>query len=321
MVSNSQKIRVILFLIFSGIVLAAFLFAILGPTLLKEYDYYYIEYQDQSVGGLEVGAVVKYHGVKIGRVEDVYIHPENVTKVMVKLAVKENTPIKRDALAVVENLGITGLKYINITGGSMLVENLASGSKIASGISTVENISGKADVILQKVEIVLNNLLTITNPNIEKNILNNTNFLISQANHFFSQNQESIKKFVQHLPSLTIHLDTSLIKLDKLLLASNQIVENKEIFRMLDNMQKGSSIFLKKMEEVDNTQLVADLSSLIRNSNNAIGHFDQTLLYSRDNLLKALENLETTLDHLAEFTKVISEKPSLLIRGRSEDVR
>jgi phospholipid/cholesterol/gamma-HCH transport system substrate-binding protein len=71
-----------------------------------------------SVSGLTESAPVRYKGVLIGRVVNIRLDPENVERIRVRIEVDAATPIKQDAVAELEAQGITGLAFVQITGGS-----------------------------------------------------------------------------------------------------------------------------------------------------------------------------------------------------------
>src|SRR6056297_2092454 len=162
--NRSQKIRLGVFLFVS----LALLLAVIGYFTAREFfekeDVYYVSYEGVSVSGLEVGSPVKYMGIKVGTIKDINIDPENVNKVIVELALKPDTPIKEDATAEITSMGITGLKAIEISGGTNEAESLEPGSYIQAGSSMTQEITGKAEIIAQKAEKVLNNLQLFTQP-------------------------------------------------------------------------------------------------------------------------------------------------------------
>ncbi len=78
----------------------------------------YLVYMQESVSGLSRDNVVKYHGVDVGRVRDIGLDPERAQEVRLLLEIDRGTPIRQDTVATLESQGLTGLAYINLTGGS-----------------------------------------------------------------------------------------------------------------------------------------------------------------------------------------------------------
>jgi phospholipid/cholesterol/gamma-HCH transport system substrate-binding protein len=70
------------------------------------------------VTGLGVGAIVRLNGIDVGRVDDIAFDPDNSLQVQVGLKIKEGTPIKTDSVVSMESQGLTGVSYVEISGGS-----------------------------------------------------------------------------------------------------------------------------------------------------------------------------------------------------------
>lgn len=83
----------------------------------EEYARYNIFFKG-SVTGLKTGNAVRYRGVTVGVVTDMGINPDNVEQVRVTIEVPRDTPVKKDAVASLEFQGITGVAYVQITGGT-----------------------------------------------------------------------------------------------------------------------------------------------------------------------------------------------------------
>jgi len=98
-----------------GVIIFAFW---LGKNLGKqEYDYYHV-YMSESVAGLSPDASVKYQGVAVGTVDHIELNPQNPEQVIILLKIKQFTPVKKDTTATLKSFGLTGLTYIELTGGS-----------------------------------------------------------------------------------------------------------------------------------------------------------------------------------------------------------
>ena len=83
----------------------------------RSYDEYLV-YMQESVSGLSRDSVVKYHGVDVGRVHEMDLAEERPGEVRLLLQVKEGTAVREDTVAVLETQGLTGLAFVNLTGGS-----------------------------------------------------------------------------------------------------------------------------------------------------------------------------------------------------------
>ena len=83
----------------------------------KKFDEYTI-YFKESVSGLNIGSSIKYKGFEVGNVNEIKLNPNNSEEIQIDIVIKRGTPIKEDNYAVLGNVGITGLKYIELKGGS-----------------------------------------------------------------------------------------------------------------------------------------------------------------------------------------------------------
>lgn len=98
-----------------GLVLAAmWITGTRTDDALALYDIYF----EGSVAGLKPGNAVQYRGIPVGGVIDMRIDPENVERVLVVIEVAADTPIREDTEATLALQGITGLSYIQLTGGT-----------------------------------------------------------------------------------------------------------------------------------------------------------------------------------------------------------
>lgn len=78
----------------------------------------YVSVMDESVAGLNLNAPVKFSGVDVGQVEAIRLDPANPTRVELRFAIERGTPIKTDTLAVLRTQGLTGIAYVELSGGA-----------------------------------------------------------------------------------------------------------------------------------------------------------------------------------------------------------
>src|ERR1700730_9044265 len=83
----------------------------------REFAFYDI-YFSNSVAGLAPGSAVNYNGIRIGRVTELRIDPQNLQRVRATIELDQTAPIKQDATASLTTQGLTGATYIEISGGS-----------------------------------------------------------------------------------------------------------------------------------------------------------------------------------------------------------
>lgn len=96
-----------------------------GYSKEESFKYYEIHTQE-SVAGLGVKAPVRLLGVEVGSVEEIGIYNQDELGVNIRIKVKNNTPIKEDTFATLQLQGITGLKFVQLQGGSKNSKDLVS---------------------------------------------------------------------------------------------------------------------------------------------------------------------------------------------------
>jgi phospholipid/cholesterol/gamma-HCH transport system substrate-binding protein len=107
-----------LFVIGLGAVLiAAILWLAAGGEVHRKVDLYQA-LSNESVAGLNLNAPVKYRGVDVGKVRDIRLVPDNPQQVQLVFAIDDGTPIKTDTVATLRTQGLTGIAYIELSGGS-----------------------------------------------------------------------------------------------------------------------------------------------------------------------------------------------------------
>ncbi|MEE4297081.1 MAG: MlaD family protein [Wenzhouxiangella sp.] len=72
----------------------------------------------QAVTGLAVGSVVQYNGINMGNVRDLYLDPEDPSRVIAVVRVDAQAPVREDTSARLTVNGLTGVSFIQLRGGS-----------------------------------------------------------------------------------------------------------------------------------------------------------------------------------------------------------
>ena len=130
----------------------------------QEFKVYKLEMKD-SISGLSKDSVVKLRGVNIGRVSKIEISDENIQVTNVFLKIKSNVKIKEDMKAYTQIMGITGLLFIEIDGGTNEAKTIEATDDyiptIKTGFSWVDktrkdfgNISAKAVALITNLNDV-----------------------------------------------------------------------------------------------------------------------------------------------------------------------
>ncbi len=349
MISRSEKIRLGVFLLVSSSVLGITVVVLAGMSLLKSVESYNVNFAE-SVSGLEVGAQVKYNGVRVGQVSDIRIPSDDPTNVEVVLELRKGTPIKTDTKAVLTGMGITGLKFVELTGGSSEAEHLQPGDPIQAGHSLMGTLGGKAESITTKTDIALskiNAVLSETNISNVEAIISNVKGMSEKLDKLISDNEYKIATIVDDLGLTAMELregsaaaNRSMARVDRLLQETSPDVEEivanlnetsrrfkktaNDLAKIDDIMEKISATitdFEQKMARVDVEGISNGIKSTVDEANATLSTIRHVVENSRDNIHRSTYSLRRTLRNLEEFSALIREQPSLLLSNKKQKDR
>ncbi|MCT7625645.1 MlaD family protein [Aliarcobacter butzleri] len=253
----------------------------------KKYDDYSIFFSE-SVSGLNIGSSIKFMGFEVGTVKDIKINPFNSEEILIDIQIQKGTPIKEDNFAILGNLGITGLKYIELKGGSnnskLLGENQYGMKVIKSKTSALTTFVDSTEDITKEITILLGQM---------KKVLNDEN--ISNFSSLLSKSEKSMENIEQF---------------------SAYLVKNeKKIDELINSMKSfantGHSSFASVKTSADSFK---ELTTKIKEEFDK-GTFDLKGMSSEsfENLNSLLKNLENNLNLTQDLINNINESPSDLL--------
>ncbi|MBA8884612.1 MlaD family protein [Dokdonella fugitiva] len=79
-----------------------------------DYDIVFTE----AVSGLSVGGLVQYNGIKVGEVRELHLAADDPRKVVARVRLDAAAPVKEDTRAKLALQGVTGLSFIQLSGGA-----------------------------------------------------------------------------------------------------------------------------------------------------------------------------------------------------------
>jgi phospholipid/cholesterol/gamma-HCH transport system substrate-binding protein len=107
---------------------------------------------EESVAGLNVDAPVKYLGVDVGKVSRIAVDHQNPLQVRLQFLIERGTPIKHDSVAVLKSQGLTGIAYVELSGGTAGAEALLPGPDgVAPTIPFKLSLSARLENVLTNV--------------------------------------------------------------------------------------------------------------------------------------------------------------------------
>ncbi|MGV6804291.1 MAG: MlaD family protein [Ruegeria sp.] len=122
----------------------------------RQYAYYDVLFD--NVSGLSAAGGVSYNGLPVGQVISLDLDEDDPSKVRVRLEVDANIPVTDDTIAQLQSLGVTGVSYVDLSGGSPDAPRLPQNSVIKSKRSAIQSLFEGAPKVLDEAVTLLENL-------------------------------------------------------------------------------------------------------------------------------------------------------------------
>ena len=284
------------------IFMAAIVFFVLwlGDSKFKEDSKLYILRTTESVSGLSEDSGVKLKGVNIGTVSKIRVNVKNIEEVEIILSLKKDIPIKEDMRAVISMFGLTGLAYIEISGGTNSSKTLVSENGkmpiIKSGSSTYMDFKGKLDSLNERLSLFLENTEKVLS---DENI-KNFSALIKNAN-------------IATLKGITVE-DKLILTLEE---TTTTIKEFRETFSKLSKNYNGLAVNLNKELPL----LVENVSKTSTSIERVAANIETTFNRGDYNFQKILQpsvsSIRELSSQLSALTRELKRSPSdILYKSR-----
>lgn len=320
MITKEQKIRLAAFLVLSFFLLAAIASVFILPRLKDEGDEYCIDFQEVSVNGVNEGADVKYQGVRVGKVVNIEVNPEDLRSILICVKIKKGFPLKKDMGAALQYAGITGLRFVEISGGTTGAENLEPGGMIM----TKKGLGEKAEDIVLNVDSVveaINDILNKENRDKISQLLTNLEKSTAVISETLEQKKGNLGNSIENIDALTAQLHEVAAGMKVFVDYLNGISERiqpEKIEKMVtdaDNLIKNISDRFSK-DEVGKT--LERFNTFIETATVSIKKIEGSFHDAENELTVTLAGLRESLENISHFTRDLSEDPTILLRKRPE---
>jgi len=284
--------------VLSTALIAGVLWLSSGKYYRRNFDIYQT-HMSESVSGLNLDAPVRYRGVDVGRVRKIALAPENVEEVEVTLEIDRGTPIKEDTVATLETQGLTGIAFVELTGGRRDSPPLKARPGqaypvIKSGPSLMTRLETAAPLLLDRLNRLSESL----------------NALLDEDNRL------AIKKTLADLQVLSRTLAARSPAIDSGLANASRTAENAARFsdqlpQMAQRFERSADAFDRMSNQLASAGVSA--SGTLDSTRPDIQQFTSETLPEVRQLVAELRELTATLRRVS---REIEANPSVLIAGK-----
>jgi phospholipid/cholesterol/gamma-HCH transport system substrate-binding protein len=248
--------------------IAGILWIASGGINQQKYDTY-LAIENESVAGLSATALVKYNGVDVGRVGNISLDPINPQRVRLELAIAHGTLIRKDTLATLKTQGLTGIAYVELSGGDTNSPLLvASVSEPYPEIKTIPSLSTRLENLLSTVVAKLDHLSgSFDGINSPQNISAFSSALsdIAAVSHTIALRKDTLDAGMKSAANTFAHTDQASKKLESLIV---NVEKSANAVQLMANDTAGASRDVgsaAKMLGGDAHQLISETTPEVRN--------------------------------------------------------
>ncbi|MCP1416199.1 phospholipid/cholesterol/gamma-HCH transport system substrate-binding protein [Pseudomonas laurylsulfativorans] len=287
------------------VVTAALLF---GLWLAKSsVDTEFKDYQvvfNEAVSGLSKGSSVQYSGIKVGDVISLRLDPKDPRRVLARIRLAGDTPIKEDTQAKLALTGVTGTSIIQLSGGTPQSPTLKGKDgnlpTIVASPSPIARLLNDSEDLMAGVNTLMHNANRMfSTQNIER--ISNTLENLEQTTGTIAEQRGDIRQAMQQLASVGKQANTMLEQTTALMRNANGLLNEhgKEALGSAEQAMKSlqqSSATLNKLISANQDSLNSGMQGL-----NGLG--------------PAVHEMRETLSSLRVITKRLEADPSGYLLG------
>lgn len=295
-----EKVNFVVVGVFVLALSAALIGGVLWLSSSKSYRASYDIYQTympDSVAGLNLDAPVRYRGVEVGRVQEITLAPGNVEQVQLTLAIERGIPVKVDTVAILQVQGLTGIAYVELTGGgrdSPPLQKQANDSYpvIRSGPSLMTRLDSAVTVLLTNLNRTSENLNAVLDEN----------------------NRRAVKNTLADLAVLSRTLAARSGTIDDSLADAAHTLKNvsrlsDELPQLIQRVQRSAAAFERMSNEL------AHAGARAGSTLDSAQQFSASTLPEVHQLVLELRDLTVSLRHVSDQ---LEQDPSVLLRGKPQ---
>lgn len=337
--TRAQKVRLGAFVVSASALFLGVGLVLAGLKIWERRDVYTTRFTE-SVSGLEVSAPVKYRGLRVGAVQDMHIAEDDPNAIEVTLALEPGTPLYAGTKAMLDMGGLTGLKSINLVPGDSTGVLIEPGSTLEAGPSLVHRVTGQAEQIIVKIEMVANQLARWTSDEnrmrMEK-LIDDVDKLATDADLFVADNREGFKTTVENVGRAAAAVAAAAAEAERTLEQARaealatleeaqktirearrplKAIDEKEVALAVTTARQAIEKLDRRLSDQELGKAIEDLLVSLKHLTVLIENVDLSVRAGREDFVSSLSNLQEATEDIREFSRIIAQDPSTLVVGK-----
>jgi phospholipid/cholesterol/gamma-HCH transport system substrate-binding protein len=312
MMTHEQKTRLAVFLSLATVIFIAVVGFFVAPKLRDMGEVYVVNFRNTSVQGLIIGSLVKYRGVEVGRVVRIRVNPTDLDSILVDVKIRTDVVVKTDMTASMVFVGLTGQKYVEISGGTLAAPNLSARGEI----STSRGLGEKADDIVNNIETTAKRITELLSPE-----------NLAKIDAFLTNVEKGSAAVSGVLDSRRSSLENTLISVEKATADFAQATKSlvpmtEDLDRLIKTVEANSQQTLGNISARFSAEemglVIKDVRDFLATASLSLKRVESILLEQQAELQRTFSNLSVTVDNLARFSREIADEPSVILRTRKD---
>ncbi|MGF6327866.1 phospholipid/cholesterol/gamma-HCH transport system substrate-binding protein [Pseudomonas sp. BS3782 TE3695] len=273
-------------------------------TEFKDYEIVF----NEAVSGLSKGSAVQYSGIKVGDVVMLRLDPNDPRRVLARIRLGGDTPIKEDTQAKLALTGITGTSIIQLSGGTPQSPTLKGKDgnlpTIVASPSPIARLMNDSNDLMAGVNVLMHNANQLfSSQNVAR--ISSTLEHLEQTTGTIADQRGDIREAMQQLASVGKQASATLEQTTALMRNANGLLndQGKHMFGSAEQAMKS----LEQSSATINTLLSANQDSL--NSG----------MQGLNGLAPAVRELRDTLSSLRTISQRLEANPSGYLLGSDKN--
>jgi phospholipid/cholesterol/gamma-HCH transport system substrate-binding protein len=273
-------------------------------TEFKDYEVVF----NEAVSGLSKGSSVQYSGIKVGDVVTLRLDPKDPRRVLARIRLGGDTPVKEDTQAKLALTGVTGTSIIQLSGGTPQSPALKGKDgnlpTIVASPSPIARLLNDSNDLMAGVNTLMHNAnLLFSTENVDR--ISNTLEHLEQTTGAIADQRGDIRQAMQQLASVGKQANNMLEQTTALMRNANGLLNDhgKDALGSAEQAMKSLQ------------QSTATINKLLATNQDSLNSGMQGL----NGLAPAVRELRETLTSLRAISQRLEENPSGYLLGSDKN--